>query len=339
MKQLIVSPSPHLHGKVSTASLMRDVIIALIPAMIVAIWFYGWRAFMLLAVAVIACNLTEYLIAKFLMHQERPLSDPSASVTGVLLALNLPPAAPWWIAVVGSIVAIAIAKMTFGGLGKNIFNPALVGRVFLLISFPVIMTDWAFTQTAMDFTAFGFGPQVDAYSGATHLAIAKEGLAGGTTLSQIFPQGQFTWDMAFIRMGGCIGELSAAALLLGFIYLLVRKVVKVTIPLTIILTVALISGVFSAVNPEMYTGPLFNIFTGGLLLGAFYMATDYVTSPMTTKGQIIFGIGIGVIVMMIRYFGAYPEGVSFSILIMNCVVPLLNKYCKPARFGKEVNNG
>ena len=337
--KLIVSPSPHLHSSNSTVSLMRDVIIALIPAMAVAVWFYGMHALMLILVSVVTCDLTEYLIAKFLMHSEKPLADPSPAVTGVLLALNLPPAAPWWIAVVGSIVAIAIAKMTFGGLGKNIFNPALVGRVFLLVSFPVAMTNWAFTQTAMDFSAFGFGPQVDAYSGATHLAIAKEGLAGGASLSQIFPQGQFTWDMALLRMGGCIGELSAVALLIGFIYLLARRVVKVTIPLTIILTVALISGIFSAVNPEAYTGPLFNIFTGGLLLGAFYMATDYVTSPMTTKGQIIFGVGIGVIVMMIRYFGAYPEGVSFSILIMNCVVPLLNKYCKPARFGKEVNNG
>ena len=339
MKQLIVSPSPHLHGKTSTASLMWDVLIALVPAVAVAVWFYGIHALMLILACSATCVLAEYLIAKFMMHSERPLAEPSAAVTGVLLALNLPPVAPWWIAVVGGIVAIAIAKMTFGGLGRNIFNPALVGRVFLLVSFPVAMTNWAFTQSALGCTAFGLAPQIDAYSAATHLAIAKEGLAGGATLSQIFPQGQFCWDMALLRMGGCIGELSAVALLIGFIYLLVRKVVRVTIPLTIILTVALISGIFSAINPEVYTGPLFNIFTGGLLLGAFFMATDYVTSPMTTKGQIIFGVGIGVIVMMIRYFGSYPEGVSFSILIMNCVVPLLNKYCKPARFGKEVKNG
>lgn len=326
---LIISPSPHIHASQSTVSIMRDVLIALVPAMGVAVWFYGLHALMLLAVSVVTCDLTEFLIAKYLMHSKHPLPDPSPAVTGVLLALNLPPNAPWWIAVVGCVVAIAIAKMTFGGLGKNIFNPALVGRVFLLVSFPVIMTDWAFTHSCFDVASCGsLGAQIDAYSGATHLGIAKEGLLAGGTLSTIFPAGQFHWDMALIRMGGCIGELSAAALILGFIYLLVRKVVKITIPAAIIGTVAVISWIFSAINPEVYTGPMFNIFTGGLLLGALFMATDYVTSPMTTRGQIIFGVGIGLIMIMIRYFGSYPEGMSFSILIMNCAVPLINKYCK-----------
>lgn len=308
---------------------MRDVLIALMPAVAVAVWFYGLHSLMLVAVSIIACDVTEAVIAKFLMHGKKPISDPSPAVTGVLLALNLPPNAPWWIAVVGCVVAIGLAKMTFGGLGKNIFNPAIVGRVFLLISFPVIMTDWTLTSSCFDVASCGsLGAQIDAYSGATHLGIAKEGLHAGNALSVIFPGGQFSWDMALIRMGGSIGELSAAALIIGFIYLLVRKVVKVTIPLAIIGTVAVISGIFSTVNPEAYTGVLFNVFTGGLLLGALFMATDYVTSPMTTRGQIIFGVGIGLITMMMRYFGLYPEGMSFAILIMNCAVPLINKYCK-----------
>ena len=326
---LIVSPSPPVHGPESTVKIMRDVLIALLPAMAVAVWFYGLHALMLIAVSVFTCEATEFLIAKYMMHAERPLPDLSPAVTGALLALNLPPNAPWWIAVVGCFVAIAIAKMTFGGLGKNLFNPALVGRVFLLISFPVIMTDWTLTSSCFDVASCGnLGSQIDAYSGATHLGIAKEGLMNGGTLSTIFPGGQFTWDMAVIRMGGCIGELSAVALILGFIYLLARKVIKVTIPFAVIGTVALVSWIFSTVNPELYTGPMFNIFTGGLLLGAIFMVTDYVTSPMTTGGQIVFGIGIGLTMMIIRYFGSYPEGMSFSILIMNCTVPVINKWFK-----------
>ena len=336
MEKLIISPSPHIHSSNTTARIMWDVIIALMPAVAVAVWFYGLHALMLVLVCTASCVLTEILISRFLMHSDRKMYEPSAALTGILLALNLPPAAPWWIGVVGSIVAIGIAKMTFGGLGQNIFNPALVGRVFLLVSFPVIMTDWAFTQPLCDLSACGgLSSQIDAYTGATHLGVAKVGLGTGATLSQIFPEGQFTWDMALLRMGGCIGELSAVALLIGFVYLLCRRVIKVTIPFTIIGTVALVSWIFSTINPELYTGPLFNIFTGGLLLGSIFMATDYVTSPMTTLGQIIYGVGIGLIMIFIRYFGSYPEGMSFSILIMNCAVPLINKYCKPRRFAKE----
>ncbi|MBO4570784.1 MAG: RnfABCDGE type electron transport complex subunit D [Bacteroidales bacterium] len=337
MKQTIVSPSPHLHSSLSTRSLMRDVIIALAPAMIVSVLFYGWRALMLLAVCTATCVLAEWFITKFMLKRPDTVGDLSAVVTGILLALNIPPASPWWLAVVGSIVAIGIAKMTFGGLGQNIFNPALVGRVFLLVSFPVLMTDWALPGGSWNL----FGPSVDAYSGATPLGIAKEGLLNGMTLPEIFAQHpEFTWkEMFYIKAGGSTGEISALALIIGFTYLVCRRVIKVTIPLTIVATVAVITAIFSAVNPDVYTGPLFNIFNGGLLLGAIFMATDYVTSPMTTKGQIIFAVGIGIITVAIRYFGSYPEGVSFAILIMNCTVPLLNKYCKPARFGKEVKNG
>ena len=307
-------------------------------------YFFGLSAVQLLLVSVLVCVGLEYLIQKYLLRRQPTVSDLSAVVTGVLLALNLPPSAPWWVAVIppsapwwvaviGGVVAIGITKMTFGGLGHNIFNPALVGRVFLLVSFPVIMTDWTVPESI-------FRPGVDAVSGATPLAMIKEGLAQGQTVDQILaanPDLSYG-QMLFARAGGSAGEASALALILGFIYLLVRKVIRPHIPVTIILTVAVMSGIFWLINPEQYTDPLFNILTGGLLLGSIFMATDYVTSPMAPKGMVIYGIGIGVLTVLIRYFGSYPEGVSFAILIMNSIVPLLNKYIKPARFGKEVKH-
>ena len=326
MNKLIVSPSPHTHGRESTQSIMRDVLIALAPAMLVSVLASGWSALILILVGVAACILTEFLIEKYLLKRPVTICDLSAAVTGCLLALNLPPNAPWWLIVIGSVVAIGIAKMTFGGLGQNIFNPALVGRVFLLVSFPVLMTSWSDSGSWFAF--------VDAFSGATPLGAVKEGLANGMTLSQI-TQDDLTFSQEFFfRMGGSAGEMSAIALILGFIYLLCRRVINATIPVTILCTVFVVSGIFWLANPERFTNPLFNVFTGGLLLGSIFMATDYVTSPMTTKGQIIFAIGIGLITVFVRYFGSYPEGVSFAILIMNCTVPLLNKYCKPKRFGE-----
>ena len=330
----IVSPSPHLHGRESTRRVMGDVLIALLPVTLVALLCYGWSVLILLLSGVAACVLCEYLINRFLLHRPCSVGDLSAIVTGVLLVLNLPPAAPWWIAVVGAVVAIGIAKMTFGGLGQNLFNPALVGRVFLLVSFPVLMTGWALPHGILQDWIPMLSSQVDAFSGATPLGVVKEGLINGGAASEL--AGSYTWQqLLFIRPGGSVGELSSIALLLGFIYLLCRRVIKATIPVTIVATVFVLSAIFSAVDPARFTGPFFNVFTGGLLLGAIFMATDYVTSPMTTLGQIIYGVGIGVIALCIRYFGSYPEGVSFSILIMNCVVPILNKYCKPRRFGKE----
>ena len=322
----LVSPSPHTHGSESTQSIMRDVLIALTPAMLVSILASGWSALMLILVGAAACVLTEFLIQKYLLKRPVTVSDLSAVVTGCLLALNLPPDSPWWLIVIGSVVAIGVAKMTFGGLGQNIFNPALVGRVFLLVSFPVLMTSWNDSGSL-----FGI---VDAFSGATPLGAVKEGLANGMTLSQIKADDLSFSQEFFFNMGGSSGEFSALALILGFIYLLCRRVIKATIPVTILCTVFVVSGIFWLANPERFTNPVFNIFTGGLLLGAIFMATDYVTSPMTTKGQIIFGIGIGLITVFVRYFGSYPEGVSVAILIMNCPVPLLNKYCKPRRFGE-----
>ena len=281
---------------------MKDVLIALAPSMLVAVYFYGLSAIKLLLVGVIACMGAEFLIQKYLMRTKVTVTDLSAAVTGVLLALNLPPTAPWWVIVIGAVVAIGVAKMTFGGLGHNIFNPALVGRVFLLISFPVIMTDWTVP-------ASWFRPGVDAVTGATPLALVKEGLAQGMTVDQILSANpDLTYgQMLFARAGGSAGEASALAIILGFIYLLVRRVIRPHIPVTIILTVAVMTGIFWLIDPSQYTDPLFNILTGGVLLGSVFMATDYVTSPMAVKGMVIYGIGIGVLTVLIRYFGSYPD--------------------------------
>ena len=321
MDKLIVSPSPHLHTKTSTKSLMRDVVIALLPAVVVSVLFYGWSELLVLGVSVASCVLLEYLITKYLLKTSCTIGDWSAVITGVLLALNLPATTPWWVVFIGAVVAIGIAKMTFGGLGQNLFNPALVGRVFLLISFPTYMTDWTKPQ------GFITNSIVDAYSGATPLGIAK-GFGPEATEAMDY------LNMLFLNIGGSAGELSAIALLLGFAYLLIRKVIKPYITLSIIATVAVFSGIFWAINPAEYTDPLFNILSGGLLLGAVFMATDYVTSPMSAWGGVVFGVGIGLITMLIRYFGAYPEGVSFAILIMNSVVPLLNKWFHTKKYGR-----
>ena len=299
---------------------MRDVVIAMMPAVIVSVLFYGWSELLVLGVSVASCVLLEYLITKYLLKKPCTVCDMSAVVTGVLLALNLPATTPWWVVFIGAVVAIGVAKMTFGGLGQNLFNPAIVGRVFLLISFPTYMTDWTRPQ--------GFiGGGIDALSGATPLGAVKEGgIAAIESLDYS--------DMLFYNIGGSAGELSAIALLIGFAYLLIRRVIKPYITCSIIATVAIFSGIFWAINPAEYTDPVFNILTGGLLLGAIFMATDYVTSPMSNVGGIIFGVGIGIITMLIRYFGAYPEGMSFAILIMNSVVPLINKWCHSKKYGR-----
>ena len=332
MNKVLVSPSPHIHADVSTARIMRDVVIALLPSVVVSILYYGWSSVMLLAVSVITCILVEYLITRFLMKSQCTISDWSAAVTGVLLALNLPPACPWWVAMIGAIFAIGVVKMTFGGLGQNLFNPAIAARVFLLVSFPVAMTNWA--------KPAGF-INVDATSGATLLGTVKEGLAKGDSLGQIFAANDFSYlQTLFINIGGSAGEISAIAILIGFVYLLARKVIRPHITLSIWATVIVFSGIFWLVDllwmkdVMIYTDPLFNLLTGGLLLGSVFMATDYVTSPMSTKGGIVFGVGIGLLTMLIRYFGSYPEGVSFAILIMNSVVPLINKAFKQKKYGR-----
>lgn len=321
MNKYLVSPSPHIHSAVSTKSLMRDVVIALSPAVIVSVIFYGWSELLILAVSVLTCVALEWAVTKWLMKKPSTVGDLSAVVTGVLLALNLPSTTPWWIVLIGAIVAIGIAKLSFGGLGQNLFNPAITARVFLLISFPQQMTDWTAAPGFLHFT--------DAVSGATLLGVYGEG--GMEALRAL---GYPLNTSLFFDIGGSAGEISAIALIVGFIYLLCRKVIKPWISLSILGTVALISGIFFIADPEVYTGPAFNLLTGGMLLGAFFMATDYVTSPMSTLGGIIYGVGIGLIVMMIRYFGAYPEGMSFAILIMNCAVPLINRWCHQKKYGR-----
>ena len=319
MDKLLVSPSPHLHTKTSTKSLMRDVVIAMMPAVIVSILCYGWAELLVLGVSVASCVLLEYLITKYMLKKTCTVGDMSAVVTGILLALNLPASTPWWVVFIGAVVAIGVAKMTFGGLGQNLFNPAIVGRVFLLISFPTHMTNWAKHQ--------GFIGNFDAFTGATPLGLAKEGGIAAI-------EGLDYMDMLFMNIGGSAGELSAIAILAGFVYLLVRRVIRPYITLSILATVAVFSGIFWAINPAEFTDPVFNLLTGGVLLGAVFMATDYVTSPMSNMGGIVFGIGIGIITMLIRYFGAYPEGMSFAILIMNSVVPLLNKWFHAKKYGR-----
>ncbi|MGM9781479.1 MAG: RnfABCDGE type electron transport complex subunit D [Candidatus Cryptobacteroides sp.] len=320
MSNILVSPSPHIHSAVSTTSLMRDVVIALCPALLVSILFYGWSELLVIAVSVASCVLIEWAVTKFLMKAPCTISDLSAVVTGVLLAMNLPATTPWWVVFIGALFAIGVVKLTFGGLGQNIFNPAIAGRVFLLISFPTYLTDWTIPN--------GFIHSTDAVSGATLLGRYAEGgveAVAGTDYLQTL----------FLNIGGSAGEISALALLLGFAYLLVRKVVKPWIPLSIFLTVFATSGIFYLVDPSTYTDPLFNLLTGGVILGACFMATDYVTSPMTTLGGVIYGVGIGFILMMIRYFGAYPEGMSFAILIMNMFVPLLNRWFHQSKYGRK----
>ena len=322
MAKLLVSPSPHFQNPTTTQVLMNDVLIALAPATLVSLLFYGWNELLLLLVCVITCVGCEFLIEKYLRGREIPCISATV-VTAVLLALNLPPAAPWWVAFVGSLAAIGIAKMCFGGLGQNIFNPAIFGRVFLLVSFPVSMTTWSTSP----------GWIADAFSGATPLAQINEGLRQGIPASQIVAEnGLSGWHAFFASAGGSLGEVSALALIIGFVYLLVRRVIKPTIPVAILGTVVVLTSIFSLANPARFTGPVFNLLSGGLLLGAIFMATDYVTSPMTNLGMIIYGVLIGLLTVLIRYFGAYPEGVSFAILIANITVPLLNKYCKPKRF-------
>ena len=309
---------------------MLLVIAALLPAYVISVAAFGWGALITTAISVAACVLFEWLITKFLLKQKPTICDCSAVLTGLLLAFNLPCNLPWWIVVIGALVAIGIAKMTFGGLGQNLFNPALVGRVFLLIAFPVQMTTWP--------RPMGFHTSyVDAETGATPLALMKQIVKNGD--SSLINQLPELWDMFAGFIGGSLGEVCALALLIGGISLIITRVITWHIPISILATVALFAAVtgWCGALPEGITTLQYvamTLCTGGIMLGAFFMATDYVTSPMTGWGKIIFGIGIGLIVMVIRTWGAYPEGVSFAILIMNACVPLLN-HIRPKRFGEK----
>jgi electron transport complex protein RnfD len=328
MSLLTVSGSPHVHGDQSLKKIMWGVVLAMIPAMLVSFWYFGLPAIIITLTAVISCLIFEYLIQKYLLKEKTSITDGSAVITGVLLAFNVPSSLPLWQMVIGALVAIGIAKMSYGGLGKNPFNPALVGRVFLLISFPVDMTLWPLPKPIWSL--------VDAVTGPTSLGILKEGIGKGDTISQLASELPSLQNLFIGGVGGSLGEVSAAAIILGGLYMIFKKIISWHIPVSFIATVAIFTGIMWQVNPEHYINPMFHLLAGGLMLGAIFMATDMVTSPMTYKGMILYGIGCGVLTVLIRLWGSYPEGVSFAILIMNAVVPLINKGFKPKRFGEVI---
>ena len=328
---LTVSPSPHISTTQSVKKLMYGVVLSLVPAFLVSVYLFGTGALAVTLVSIASCVLFESVIQKFILKTEVRISDGSAIVTGMLLAFNLPSNLPWWMIVIGAMFAIGVGKMTYGGLGNNPFNPALVGRVFLLISFPVQMTSWPLPLVSrLQYT--------DAVTGATPLGMLKEAVRNGESVPEVMKQLPDHMQLFLGQMGGSLGEVSAFALLLGFAWLLYKKIITWHIPLFMVGTVYIFTGILWLIDPSKNASPLFHVLTGGVLLGAIYMATDLVTSPMTKPGMIVFAVGIGIITVVIRVFGAYPEGVSFAILIMNAFVPLINKYIKPARFGKEVKH-
>lgn len=330
MSKLIVSLSPHAHGTDSVERNMYGVIIALLPALLVSFLYFGIGSVVVFASSVAACMFFEWAITKYIMKKEPTLTDGSAILTGLLLGFNLPSNLPVWIIIIGALVAIGIGKMTFGGLGCNPFNPALVGRCFLLVSFPAQMTSW---PVAGQLTSY-----VDAQTGATPLSIMKEAIKSGdpTVLDRLPDSVSLLLGNPGINYGaGTIGEICALALIIGLIYMLWKKIITWHIPVSILATVFVFCGLLHVANP-IYANPVAELLTGGLMLGAIFMATDYVTSPMTHKGQIIYGIAIGALTVIIRNWGSYPEGMSFAILIMNAFTPLINAYVKPKRFGEIV---
>jgi Na+-translocating ferredoxin:NAD+ oxidoreductase subunit D len=330
MSMFTISGSPHVHGDENVKKIMYTVVFALVPAMLVSLYFFGLDAARVLLISVLACVFFEWAIQKFLIRGPVTINDGSAVVAGLLLAFNIPANIPAYIIIIGALVTIGVAKMSFGGLGKNSFNPALVGRVFMLVSFPVQMTSWPVPKPL-----FEGGLVTDAITGPTALGILKEGLGAGKTVDQIMadPNMPDYIDRLTGNMTGSLGEMSAIALLLGGIYMVIRRVIDWQVPLTIIATVFIFAGIFHLIDPQHYIDPTFHLFTGGLMLGAIYMATDMVSSPMNMMGKLLYALGIGLITIIIRFWGAYPEGISFAILIMNAFVPLLNNSFKPKRFG------
>lgn len=325
MNKLVISMSPHVHGGDSVKRNMYGVLIALAPAFIVSLCFFGLGALIVTLTSVVACVFFEWAIGKFLLKKPTTtITDGSAILTGVLLGFNLPSNMPIWIIIIGALFAIGVGKMSFGGLGCNPFNPALAGRVFLLLSFPVQMTTW---PEVGQLTSY-----INATTGATPLAIMQGIINGvpGYSIDQL----PSAFDLLIGQNGGCIGEVSALALLIGLVYMLWRKIISWHIPISILATVFVFSGIMHLVNPSLYVSPITQLFSGGLMLGAIFMATDYVTSPMCHRGMIVYGVCIGLLTVVIRLFGAYPEGMSFAILIMNAFTPLINTYIKPKRFGE-----
>lgn len=329
MGKLIVSLSPHAHGNETVEKNMYGVVIALVPAILASLYFFGLGSAVVLLTSVASCLFFEWAITKYIMKAQPSILDGSAIITGLLLGMNLPSNLPLWIIIIGALFAIGVGKMSFGGLGNNPFNPALVGRCFLLVSFPAQMTSWPVEGQLMSYT--------DATTQATPLALMKEAIkTGDASLLDKLPS---ALDMLFGNLGntfgaGTTGEVCALALLLGLVYMLWKKVITWHIPVSILATAFIFSGLMHVCNP-VYANPVAEILSGGMMLGAIFMATDYVTSPMTHKGQIIYGVCIGLLTIIIRNWGSYPEGMSFAILIMNAFTPLINSYVKPKRFGEK----
>ena len=329
MGKLIVSLSPHAHGTDSVEKNMYGVIIALMPALLVSFAYFGLGSVVVCLCSVAACMFFEWAIAKYMLKTAPSLTDGSAILTGLLLGMNLPSNFPIWMIILGALFAIGVGKMTFGGLGQNPFNPALVGRCFLLVSFPAAMTSWP--QTGQ------LGAYTDATTGATPLSLMKTAIKTGD--ASVLDQLPSSLDMLLGNVGngfgaGTIGEVCALALVIGLCFMLWKKIITWHIPVSILATVFVLSGLLHLASP-IYANPLQTILSGGLMLGAIFMATDYVTSPMTHRGQIIYGVAIGLLTVIIRNWGSYPEGMSFAILIMNAFTPLINTYVKPKRFGEE----
>lgn len=320
----VVSSSPHAYSKDDTRKIMQFVVLSLLPASLWGVYLFGLPALLTLVLSVAFCVAFEALAQK-MFGRKVTLWDFSAVVTGVLLALNLPPTSPWWLVAIGALLAMVFAKQVYGGLGHNIFNPALVGRVFLLISFPAQMTTWVVPNPP-----FGLGDKFDAVTGATPLGQIKESLMLTHRVGEISASLK---DLIIGNTGGSLGEMSALLLLLGAAFLLLKRVISWHTPVTFIGVVFVCALIGHSFWPSRCAHPLIHVFSGGLILGAFFMATDYVTTPITPLGKLIFGSGCGFITFIIRQFGGYPEGVSFAILLMNALTPLIDSYVKPRVFG------
>jgi Na+-translocating ferredoxin:NAD+ oxidoreductase subunit D len=346
---LIFSSSPHVHGGDSVPQVMKSVIWALMPAAALSVMVFGWPALFVILITTGACMLTERIIIK-LRGRDSTLEDNSAALTGLLLALTLPPHAPWWICVVGAVFAILVGKQVYGGLGYNMFNPALIARVFLLISFPVELTSWPAATGLLGESAFGLADSLaiilsgsygipelmDAVSSATPLGQYQTEVGLGRTVQEALG-GNYNFDYVSVAGGlvsGSLGETSAVLLTAGGIYLIRKNLITWHIPLAVIVGCLAPAALFWMISPEKYPDPIFHLITGGLIMAAFFMATDMVTSPVTPKGQIWFGLGCGFLTYVIRTWGGYPEGVSFAIVIMNTAVPLIDQYTQPTVYGK-----
>ncbi|MDR2511749.1 MAG: RnfABCDGE type electron transport complex subunit D [Bacteroidales bacterium] len=328
MSKFVISGAPHIHSDENVHKIMWGVVIALSPTFLMSVYFFGLHALITVAVSVASCLFFEWAITKYLLKKPISVRDGSAVITGLLLAFNLPSNLPFWMTMIGALVAIGIAKMAFGGLGNNPFNPALMGRAFLLISFPVAMTTWPLIKPI-----FGDNLLFDAVTGPTPFGFIKEQMATGIPMDEIMRNVPSWASMLIGSRGGALGEVSALAILLGGLYLLWRKIITWHIPVSFIGTVLVFAAILWFINPNEFVNPWIHILSGGLMLGAIFMATDMVTSPMSRGGQLTFGVGCGLLTIIIRVWGAYPEGVSFAILIMNALVPLINKAFKPRVFG------